>query len=130
MGTILSTQDGNATSNTNGQPIMLVQSLRTVAFSATTPLGNAGVYTSPILDMINVSPVLRGRLFTDQNGSFVLYHSDDGITFDPATSTAYTGQITVGALTLTALSRYFKVVYTNGATPQTTFHFSLYLSPN
>lgn len=101
---------------------------RALAFSTTTPLGANGVYTSPTIDGLNYK-VISIAYFADQAGSFVYQHSDDGVTWYSVPSTAVAAS-TLGLPNVTISKRYFRIVYTNGATPHTAiFTFSGYLSP-
>jgi hypothetical protein len=108
-------------------PTKITAIQRVLAFSTTTPLAANAVYTSPTIDVINYKSLL-GRILTDQAGSYVLQHSDDGITWDSQASSG------VGANAFatpggSAYGRYMRVVYTNGAAAQTKFILSMYLFP-
>lgn len=99
---------------------------RSLGFSTTTALAASTAYTSASLDGIQYRR-LTGRAFADQAGTLDLQHSDDGTTWDTLTS------ISVAASTPVKFdepiyTRYIRIVYTNGATAQTTFRLSAYLS--
>jgi hypothetical protein len=100
---------------------------RVLAFSTTTPLGANAVYTSPTIDAINYK-TFNFSVLSDQAGSFLRQHSDDGITWVSEASTSVTAN-TFNAAGSVILRKFFRVVYTNGATTQTSFNMSLYLSP-
>lgn len=99
---------------------------RSQAFLTTTVLAASGTYTSPSINGIQYRR-LTGKVYTDQAGTLDLQHSDDGSTWDNLTS------ISVAAATPTKFdepiyAQYVRVVYTNGATAQTAFRLSGYLS--
>lgn len=102
---------------------------RKFAFSTTTPLGAAGVYTSPTIDAINYKQ-LNFLVTSDVSGTYFIQHSDDGITW-------YNGTVTATALSAAAINitlqivyfKYIRFIFTNGATIQGNFKFGGYLSP-
>lgn len=103
---------------------------RVKGFETETPLAANGVYTSPTIDVINYKVyTLFGT--TDQAGSYLLQHSDDGITWysQSATPVAVAANGIIATTTGALLLRYFRLVYTNGATLQTIFRLTMYLSP-
>jgi hypothetical protein len=110
--------------------IAITGTTRVLAFSTTTPLGANAVYTSPTIDAINYKSY-SGILVADQIGSYFVQHSEDGTTWYNGTTTA--ANQTANAVTPFAngvfYSRYFRFVYTNGATPQTSLHIVFSISP-
>lgn len=108
-------------------PVEITSILRVLAFSTATPLGASAVYTSPTIDAINYKSHANFGI-SDQAGSAVRQHSDDGVTWVSETATAVTANAmyTTGSV---LYRRYFRIVYTNGATPQASFSLSVYLSP-
>ncbi len=98
--------------------------------STTTLLGAGGVFTGVVRDLTGYSQV-DIMVFTDQisavNGLSAQF-STDGINFDhthPNTISASTSE----SIHLAVDARYFRIVYTNGATPQGTFRLQTLLSP-
>ena len=102
-------------------------------FTATTPLAAAGVYTSPSITLSGRRIV--GSVYSDQAGSFVVQGSDDGETWTTLPVAVFnstnTGTVTAATMAVFDISLYTaltRIVYTNGATLQTVFRFSAYLS--
>lgn len=92
----------------------------------TTPLGISAVFTGTAIDMgLNSYDVdtFRVTAFSDAasaaNG-LVIQMSNDSTTWYPAARTALTAGAPVSIET-PVVSRYYRVVYTNGAAAQTTF---------
>lgn len=108
-------------------PASIDKITRVVAFSTTTPLGAAGVYTSPTIDGLNYKTTSLTTL-SDQVGGWVAQHSNDGVTWVSTASTATVAN-TLANNAVILVRRYIRVVYTNGATPQGSFDAALYLSP-
>jgi hypothetical protein len=111
-----------------GGLVIIGQIHRKLAFSTTTPLGANAVYTSPTIDAINYR-YINGSWLSDQAGTYVLQHSDDGITFYSGASNNVTANTLASQQNAALLGRYLRLVYTNGATLQTSFHGSFYLAP-
>lgn len=95
-------------------------------FNNSTPLAAAATFESASLDGLTYKRI-TGRAFADQAGTLEIQQSDDGTTWD----TSKTLEITAGTAVFydePIYCRYIKVKYTNGATAQTAFRISGYLS--
>lgn len=95
-------------------------------FNNSTPLAAAATFESASLDGLTYKKI-TGRAFADQAGTIEIQQSDDGTTWD----TSKTLEITAGTAVFydePIYCRYIKVQYTNGATAQTAFRISGYLS--
>lgn len=115
--------------STIGTPSNIAGITRVAAFSTTTPLAGAGVYTSPTVDGVNYK-LLTFLALTDQAGSFFIQHSDDGTNWtNSAAAASATTANTPSLQSVTITLRYIRIVYTNGATLQGTFKLTGYLSP-
>ena len=99
---------------------------RTQVLTMTTPLDASASYTSQSFDAITFRRI-TGRVYADQSGTLELQHSDDGTTWDTLTSVSVTAG-TAAKFDEPIYLRYVRVRYTNGATAQTTFRLSAYLS--
>lgn len=95
-------------------------------FNNNTPLAAAAAFESASLDGLTYKKI-TGRAFADQAGTLEIQQSDDETTWD----TSKTLEITAGTAVFydePIYCRYIKVKYTNGATAQTAFRISGYLS--
>jgi hypothetical protein len=90
----------------------------------TTLLGDAGVFTSGYFTGDDVGSI-AGRAESDQNGTLVLEVSDDGSHWDAVSSHSITGG-TPSEFTDVTVGGVHRYVYTNSATPQTSFRLSAY----
>lgn len=97
--------------------------------SSTTPLGAGGVFTGTTMDLLNyvvINVNVNSDVDSATNGLSVQF-SPDGTNWDHTHSTTYTsggkGYI------FNVEYRYARVVFTNGATPQTTFRLQTILKP-
>lgn len=99
---------------------------RTQAFGITTPLAASASFTSATFDGILYRRI-TGRVFADQAGTLNLQHSDDGTTWDTLTSISVSANEPAKFDEL-IYCRYVRVNYVNGATAQTVFRLSGYLS--
>lgn len=108
--------------------VVIDQINRVLAFSTTTPLGANAVYTSPTIDGVNYK-WFNGSIFSDAAGSYVLQHSDDGVSWISSASSNVTANTLAQTVNNFILRKYIRLVYTNGASPQTTFSLSMYEVP-
>lgn len=99
---------------------------RTQAFLTTTALGASASYTSATFDGLLYRRI-TGKVFADQAGTLNLQHSDDGITWDTLTTINVTAS-TPAKFDEPIYCRYVRANYVNGATAQTVFRLSAYLS--
>lgn len=122
---------------TQGQvPSTLVRNFATTSVLTTATLGNAGVYTSVWFDSSATGQKsLEVSIATDQGGSFIIQGSNDsansnmtttvGCSHVISTAICSNGVYTVTGGTLLLSGTIFlslqcwRIVYTNGATPQT-----------
>jgi hypothetical protein len=107
----------------NGPPSSLLCVNNQLAFSDT-PLGDAGVFTSGVFANDNVGEAAV-VVDTDQTGTLVLEGSDDGTHWFNVGSLDVTGG-TIATQLFQLYGGLLRFVYTNGATPQTSFRFSAY----
>lgn len=99
---------------------------RVNGFNNNTPLAAAATFESASLDGLTYKKI-TGRAFADQAGTLEIQQSDDETTWD----TSKTLEIAAGTAVFydePIYCRYIKVKYTNGATAQTAFRISGYLS--
>lgn len=94
--------------------------------SSTTPLAGGGVFTGTFTEVLNFSEVQIQVQSNAPAGSAVLgfqiQNSQDGITALPPASSYTVGAAGAAvSITFKPVSRYYRVVYTNGATLQSTF---------
>jgi len=98
--------------------------------STTTPLGSNGVFTGPATDMLPFTAV-RLSIFTDQPSvvatGLSIQWSSEGTNWDFQQNTGIPASAAGGGVHMVfgRISRYFRVVYTNGATPQTIFRMQV-----
>lgn len=96
--------------------------------SSTTPLTGGGVFTGAAMEITNYA-VINVNVYSDvasaTNGLSVQF-SPDGTNWDHSHSTTYTTGSGKGYI-FNAEYRYARVVYTNGATPQSTFRLQTIL---
>lgn len=86
-------------------------------------LGNAGVFTSEI-HPVGTYNHIRGVLSTDQSGSLVIKHASRNGSLIAVTTIAVTGGTPVKFDEI-CYGLYAQLIYTNGATPQTSFYLSI-----
>lgn len=99
--------------------------------STITPLGANGVFTGTWVKLVDYS-VIAFSIFSDvasATGGLSVQWSSDGVNIDRAETSDLSGN-TGRAFALNARARYFRIVYTNGATPQTTFRLATDLHTN
>ena len=99
---------------------------RPQAVIQTANLAGEASYTSPSYDGSQYRRI-TGKVFSDQSGTLNLQHSDDGTTWDTLTTVAVTGG-TATKYDEPLYAKYVRLNYVNGATPQTAFRLSAYLS--
>ncbi len=104
----------------NGTPIQSAS-----AFTDTA-LGDAGVWTSPQLGNLNLG--YYGSVFADQDGTLQVEVSDDGTNWADYGSAVDVTANTWASFSTTLGAALTRVVYTNGATPQTVFRLYVYAS--
>lgn len=100
---------------------------RVLKDKTTANLGNAGVYTSNV-HFVEQYNHIRGLVSSDQGGTLSIQQSDDNTTF------VLTNSITVTANTPNKFdepcyANYVRLVYTNGATPTTSFYLCMNADP-
>lgn len=104
----------------NGTPIQSAS-----AWTDTT-LGDGDVWTSPELGNLNGG--YYGGVFADQDGTLTIEVSDDGTNWADFGSPVSVSASTWTSFSTTPGAALTKVVYTNGATPQTVFRLYIYAS--
>jgi hypothetical protein len=95
-------------------------------FFTTAVLGANGVYNSPIFTVAN-GTVTYG-IFANQSGSLQFETSNDGVTWYNVGSAVAVTASTFASGSVSPALAIQKFVYTNGATPQTSFTFSAYIN--
>jgi len=99
--------------------------------STTTNLGNGGVYTGSWVDVLDYSSVIIGILTNQDSATdgFQVQYSSNG------TDIHHIHEFTISSnnpngvhLVFTLTYQYYRIVYTNGTTPQTSFNLSSTLS--
>lgn len=96
----------------------------------TANLGNAGVYTSGVFDLNTYDDPTKGFPYTQisafafanqasASNGFTIQFSNDGTNFYTAARASVTASVP-SVLTVNIVARYFRVVYTNGASTTTT----------
>lgn len=91
--------------------------------SSETPLGGAGVFTG-VQDNVSEYATITVFMDSDQDGSCSMELSADAINWDRKKIVPITTEIGSGSVhTLEVVSRFFRIVYTNGSVAQT--HFRL-----
>ncbi len=91
-----------------------------VQISTAVALGASASFTSAFFTAIDATSII-GLIIGDQTGTFVIQWSSDGVAVE-----GEDGPFTHNANDLTAFERpqfaeFYRVVYTNGTTPQTSF---------
>lgn len=99
-----------------------------ILFTSTTALGASAVLTSPWLDRSGSGnvPTFIVSVLGDQDGSFLLYEAEDSSGADAvalAGGTVLANIATVASGTVS--KRFVQVVYTNGATAQTSLALTM-----
>jgi hypothetical protein len=89
---------------------------------STTVLGNAGVWTGNTR-LRERHDTVAGTVFSDQSGTLKVQQSADGTNWDLETTVAVTGG-TGAAINVALVAPFWRLKYTNGATPQTAFRIS------
>lgn len=101
-----------------------VRSITSSTILTTSNLSNGGVYTSPWQDSSTGQKFLVVTAYTHsgQSGSFVVQFTEDQAQ-SPTTSQTFnvTGGTVFTSVSIPIVNRYYRVVYTNGGTTQTTF---------
>jgi hypothetical protein len=95
--------------------------------SSTTPLAGNGVWTSQWVNVEQYNHI-RGLVKSDQGGTLLVQHSDDGVNPIQTDSITVTGG-TDNKFDEICYSNWARIKYTNGATIQTIFSISLYADP-
>lgn len=104
-----------------------VQSVfRTQSFLTTTALAAAGVFTGAGVDAINFRRI-TGRVVASHAGVLHIEHSDDNVTWDSVDPLTVAAGVAYGFDT-PIFARHVRLRYVNGATAQTSFRLSGYLS--
>jgi hypothetical protein len=99
--------------------------------STTTPLGGGATFTGASIDITNYAGAII-QIFSDQESAaagFAFQTSIDGTNWDHGHTYTYVGGSSGRHFTFQLPGQYGRVVYTNGATPQTTFRLSTKLLP-
>jgi hypothetical protein len=86
---------------------------------SSTTLGNAGVWDSGNKETLD-NDSLQGTVFADQGGTLLIKQSLDGTNYDKVTTLTIVAN-TPQDINVTLLCPYWRMVYTNGATPQGAF---------
>lgn len=118
--------DASITGATVVVPVDKQAIFRFKAGGTTTILGANATYTGSTLDALQFKR-FTGAVSASHAGTLALEQSDDGITWYRLTSTAITAG-TPAKFTEDIVLRYIRMVYINGATAQTSFFLSGYLS--
>ena len=128
--------DGTATDVSQVNPLPVVQGLGLVSVdnSTITPLGIAGVFTGLAEDVFEFSSV-SVSWNADVAGSMLMEFSTDGTNWDrqiPVSSGANMLQTDHGGVhRLSVITKFFRIVYTNGSVAQTEFRLqTLYHKEN
>jgi hypothetical protein len=93
--------------------------------STTTPLGAGATFTGTAVDLLSYASITYS-VFTDQDSAangVVCQFSPDNVNWDDRITNSKTADGTVSDFSARPHDRYFRIKYTNGATPQTTFRF-------
>jgi len=93
--------------------------------STTTPLGIGGVFTGGWVDITlwnGVSIFLYGTSVGIASGTLQMQFSQDGVTVQRETIINIEDISTANPRTVAPISKYFRIVYTNGGVAQTTFN--------
>lgn len=94
--------------------------------SSTTPLLATGVFTGTWIDSLNVNQV-TAFIRSDVAGTLDFQQSIDGVTIDRSTS--FTISANVGtSISFSPKTQFFRIVFTNGASPQTIMRLQTILS--
>jgi len=101
------------------------------ANSTTSVLGNGGVFTGTSVDVSGYATI-NVSVFTDQasaTNGLSMQQSSDGTNWDVTDTYTVAAQAAGGGKTyaVQVSAKYFRVVYTNGATPQTAFRLQTLL---
>lgn len=119
-------------------PITVAGTLREILFTTTLNLGASAVFFSSVYDA-SLIKAITGIVSANQAGTLYIQESDDQTewftTFAPL-AVAISGTDVISAVTYNKAtpfehkisSRYFRIVYVNGATAQTRFALSAYSS--
>jgi hypothetical protein len=97
--------------------------------STTTPLGANATFTGTAVDLLAYASITYS-VFTDQDSAangVVCQFSPDNVNWDDRIINTKTADGTVSDFSARSHDRYFRIKYTNGATPQTTFRFQTIL---
>lgn len=89
---------------------------------STIPLAGNAVWTSDDL-LGEQADNIAGLVFTDQSGTLTIRQSIDGVNYDITDTIAVTGGTPL-RFSAQVVAPSVRVVYTNGATPQTVFRLS------
>lgn len=113
----------------DGEPIILGRSLD-ASNTSVANLGNGGVFTGSWVDTLNFASIVI-QIFTDQDSAddgFEVQMSTDGV--NPTHIHKFTVDANANGshYILSLTCQYYRVVYTNGTTPQTSFSLCSSLS--
>lgn len=100
---------------------------RVLKENSTTPLAANGVWTSQWYKVEGYNHI-RGLVKSDQGGTLVIQHSDDGVNPVQTDSITVTGG-TDAKYDEICYGNWARIKYTNGATLQGSFSISLYADP-
>jgi hypothetical protein len=100
--------------------------IQSPAAFTTTLLGDADVWTS--VGLGNLNSGYYGSVFADEDGSYIVQVSDDGTNWATSGSTVDITGGTWANFSIAPGAALTRIVYTNGATPQTEFRFYVYAS--
>lgn len=94
--------------------------------STTVALGAAGTFTGAADDLTTYSGMVINVAGTPAgaNGTFTFQFSADGTNWDVSIPVAVSDLTTAVPFPLISVLRYFRLLYTNGATPQSTFRLT------
>lgn len=87
------------------------------------PLGGLASYTSAIIDVSRYTAI-NGSCYADQDGTIIATFSQDAINFDSSSSVSYFAGDQYGFSGSTE-SKYFRIIFQNGALAQTTFRLNI-----
>lgn len=118
--------NGKITDATIAVPSDIQSVFRTQSFLSTAVLGAAGVFTGAGVDALNFRRI-TGRVVASHAGVLHIEHSDDNATWDSVDPLTVAAGVAYG-YDVPVFARYIRLLYVNGATAQTSFRLSGYLS--
>lgn len=115
-----------------GKQIITSRTVVSTANSTTATLGAGASFNGTYEDVKDYS-VISIMIFSDQAssaGGFLIDWSSDGVNIDDTDTLSYSPSNTANKqYTFGPIARYFKIRYTNGATPQTAFRLQSMFRP-